>query len=114
MNDDFLSNPALVDPQQVNGNETNPAQAAEFNNGESAQSKMRKRLLLQTKRKADIIHEIMFNLDILIYAEICVLYYMEYYFTLSYGFLYNDTDSYRCRFFPFFIRVLFQFMFLTP
>jgi len=77
MSDDSTPTPA-VDLRRVSVNETNLAQAAESSNGESVQSQMRKRLLSQTKRKAEFIHEIMFNLDIVIYAEICVLYYMEY------------------------------------
>lgn len=50
------------------------------NNGEGAQktqTQLRERLLAQTRRKADFVNDIMLNLDILIYAELCILYYME-------------------------------------
>ena len=57
---------------------TSSAEAAASSNGDSVQGRLRKRFAAQTKRKAEFIHDIMFNLDILVYAEICVLYYLEY------------------------------------
>ena len=76
MNDDPSSTPAADLRPDIN-NETSLAEAAESSNGESAKARVRDRVAAQTKRKAEFIHDIMFNLDILIYAELCVLYYME-------------------------------------
>lgn len=67
MNDDPSSNLAAGLRPDIN-NESN---------GEGAKIRIRERIATQTKRKAEFIHDIMFNLDILIYAELCVLYYME-------------------------------------
>jgi hypothetical protein len=73
MNDD-----SRLPPLSADDNGTSSAEAAASSNGDSVQARLRKRFATQTKRKAEFIHDIMFNLDILIYAEICVLYYMEY------------------------------------
>jgi len=76
MNDDSTSTLAADLPPDIR-NGTSSAEAEESSNGESAKAQIRKRFATQTKRKAEFIHDIMFNLDILIYAELCVLYYME-------------------------------------
>jgi hypothetical protein len=76
MNDDLPSNLA-ADPRPDINNGTSSAEAEELSNEESTRAQIRKRLATQTKRKAEFIHDIMFNLDLLIYAELCVLYYME-------------------------------------
>jgi hypothetical protein len=76
MNDDPTSTLAADLRPDIN-NRTSSAEAEESSNDESAKAKIRKRVAAQTKRKAEFIHDIMFNLDILIYAELCVLYYME-------------------------------------
>ena len=77
MNDDLTPTLAADLRPDIN-NETSPAEAEESSNDESAKAQIRRRVATQTKRKAVFIHDIMFNLDILIYAELCVLYYMEY------------------------------------
>jgi hypothetical protein len=76
MNDDLPSNLAADLRSDIN-NGTSSAEADESSNDESTRARIRKRLATQTKRKAEFIHDIMFNLDLLIYAELCVLYYME-------------------------------------
>jgi hypothetical protein len=65
-------------PPSADDNGTSSAEAAASSNGDSMYARLRKRFATQTKRKAEFIHDIMFNLDILIYAEICILYYKEY------------------------------------
>lgn len=52
------------------------AGAAEANRNDKKKL-MRERVLAQVKKKADYINDIMLNLDVLIYAELCVVYYME-------------------------------------
>ncbi len=76
MNDDFSSTPA-ADQRPDRNNGTSPAEGTESSESESAKTRIRDRVAVQAKRKAEFIHDIMFNLDILIYAELCVLYYME-------------------------------------
>jgi hypothetical protein len=44
---------------------------------ESPQARLTKRILAQSKRKSEFFHDMMFNLDVLIYAELCILYYAE-------------------------------------
>ena len=84
MSDDPRLSPS-ADTRPDAGNGTGSAEAGASGNedGETVQSGFRKRFAIQTQRKADFIHDIMFNLDILIYAEICVLYYMEWVVDLS-------------------------------
>ncbi len=76
MNDDSTSTTAAA-PRPDIENDTSSEETSESSGEETPQARMRKRALKQTRRKADFIHDIMYNLDILIYAEICVLYYME-------------------------------------
>lgn len=76
MNDDPTSTLVADLPPNIN-NGTSSAEA-ESSNDESVKVQTRKIFAAQTKRRAEFIHDIMFNLDILIYAELCVLYYMEY------------------------------------
>lgn len=57
------SEPAQVEPVSQRQDEPNPAQ---------------KRLQAQTKKKHDFVSSLMTNLDILIYAELSIIYYMEY------------------------------------
>ena len=113
MNDDPTSTLAADLPPNIN-NETSSAEAEGSSNGDSAKAQIRKRFAAQTKRRAEFIHDLMFNLDILIYAELCVLYYMEY-APCTPGLLYiSYTNICSCSFFRFLLRVLFQVMFLTP
>ena len=71
MSDDSRPPPPPTDDNGTSSTETT------LSNGDSTQARLRKRFVTQIKRKAEFIHDIMFNLDTLIYAEICVLYYME-------------------------------------
>jgi len=113
MNDDPTSISAADLPPNIN-NGTSSAEVEESSNDDSAKAQIRKRIAAQTKRRAEFIHDIMFNLDILIYAELCVLYYMEY-APCTPGLLYVCyTNTCSCSFFRFILRVLFQVMFLTP
>jgi hypothetical protein len=113
MNDDPTSTLAADLPPNIH-NGTSSAEAEESSHHESARAQIRKRFAAQTKRRAEFIHDIMFNLDILIYAELCVLYYMEY-ALCTYGLLYiSYTNVCSCSFFRLLLRVLFQVMFLTP
>ena len=77
MTDDRTPTLAADLPPNIN-NGTSSAEAVESSHDESARAQIKKRFAAQTKRRAEFIHDIMFNLDILIYAELCVLYYMEY------------------------------------
>lgn len=45
---------------------------------EDAQTPAQKRAQAQTKKKYEFVNTLMTNLDVLIYAELCILYYMEY------------------------------------
>jgi hypothetical protein len=47
------------------------------------QTPAQKRLQAQTKKKHEFVTSLMNNLDILIYVELSILYYMEYAPTLS-------------------------------
>ena len=53
-----------------------PVESAERRQDE--QTPAQKRLQAQTKKKHEFITGLMNNLDILIYVELCILYYMEY------------------------------------
>lgn len=74
----------LTSPDEPN---TDPAAATESGGQEStdaenvepedARTPAQKRVQLQTKKKYDFITALMINLDILIYVELCILYYME-------------------------------------
>jgi len=70
------------------------AESSQRENG-NAPTVAQKRVKIQTK-KYEFVNAIMFNLDILIYAELCIVYYMD------------------CSFFRLLIRALAQVIFLTP
>jgi len=63
---------------------------------ENAQTPAQKRAQSQTKKKYEFVNNLMTNLDVLIYAELCILYYMD------------------CSLFRLLIRALAQMMFLSP
>lgn len=44
---------------------------------QNAQTPAQKKAQVQTKKKYEFVNTLMTNLDILIYAELCILYYME-------------------------------------
>lgn len=52
-----------------------PAVAIDDN---SPAARRRRRIFIQTKKKAEFVHDVLVNLDMLIYAEICFMYYHEY------------------------------------
>ncbi|RFU32010.1 hypothetical protein B7463_g4321, partial [Scytalidium lignicola] len=60
------------------------------------QTRAQQRAIAHTKKKYEFITSLMWNLDILIYVELCILYYLD------------------CSFFRLFIRSICQFLFLTP
>jgi hypothetical protein len=76
MSDDATSTPAAVQRLE-HGNGTSSTRATAASDADNALARRRKRFATQIKRKAEFIHDIMFNLDLLIYAELCALYYME-------------------------------------
>jgi len=57
-------------------NNTTPAQAQ--TKDAVAQTPAQKRILLQAKKRSEFTGLLMNNLDMLIYVELCVMYYMEY------------------------------------
>lgn len=59
---------------------------------QDAQTPAQKRAHAQTKKKYEFVNGLMTNLDILIYAELCILYYMEY--GASFSFLLFNEDKY--------------------
>ncbi|KAH6709626.1 hypothetical protein BKA61DRAFT_454004, partial [Leptodontidium sp. MPI-SDFR-AT-0119] len=60
------------------------------------ESPAKKRALAQTKKKFEFINNLTLHLDILIYAELCILYYMD------------------CSLFRLLLRAVNQMMFLSP
>jgi len=61
--DDTTANENPAEPTPIQQDERTPAQ---------------KRAEAQTKKKFDFISNLMTNLDMTIYVELCILYYMEY------------------------------------
>lgn len=87
MNNDFT--PTDLPRTDVNASADSTASAhASGDNGEPAQepqtrrqdvtSPAQKRVLLRMKKRHEFVSNLMRNLDILIYAELWILYYMEY------------------------------------
>lgn len=79
MNDDSTSSIAgnTRFPAEGSSSDRAPTVAIDPPNGENRHSSLRKRVLAQTKKKADFVNDIMQNLDMLIYAELCIMYYLE-------------------------------------
>jgi hypothetical protein len=78
MNDD--STPTSSAAMRSNGDNvasSSVVEGLETTAEEGPQAKIGKRILAQTKRKSEFVHDMIFNLDLLIYAELCVLYYTE-------------------------------------
>ncbi|KAG4433540.1 hypothetical protein IFR05_010965 [Cadophora sp. M221] len=75
-----------------------PSEAAAALTSQDAQpeSPAKKRALAQTKKKFEFINNLTLHLDILIYAELCILYYMD------------------CSLFRLLLRAVNQMMFLSP
>lgn len=58
-------------------NDTSSSAAAVGSDGSPRVEWLRKRLLAPFKRKADFVSDLMFKLDLTIYAELVFLYYLE-------------------------------------
>ncbi|KAF4631270.1 hypothetical protein G7Y89_g6866 [Cudoniella acicularis] len=94
MNNDSTPNPAEVLPT---ADTTNRADSIESGTRtQHALSPAKRKFQAQMVKKLDFIDGLMKNLDILVWVELCILYYMD------------------CSLFRFFIRGLNQMMFLTP
>lgn len=85
MNDDPSPSAATArGPRQHVGADDAPAvsrPAAEPSTGnedDSPEARLRRRTAIQTRKKSEFIHDIAANLDMLIYAELSVMYSMEY------------------------------------
>jgi len=97
MSDDPTATSAAADqPPVPDNNASSSANAAEAGDDNVQPTPLRMRLYVQAKKKSELLQEIMVNLDILIYAELCIVYYMD------------------CSFFRLLIRGLAQVTFLTP
>ncbi|KAH8815116.1 hypothetical protein F5884DRAFT_771159 [Xylogone sp. PMI_703] len=62
----------------------------------STPTRAQQRAIAHAKKRYEFITSLMWNLDILIYAELCTVYYLD------------------CSFFRLFLRSICQFLFLTP
>lgn len=54
-----------------------PAAQSSSNDDDGPEARLRKRTTIQTKKRSEFIHDIAVNLDMLIYAELCYMYYLE-------------------------------------
>jgi hypothetical protein len=79
MNDDPTSSTAgtTQPPAEASSSNHGPTAAIEPQNGETAHNRLRNRMLMQAKKKAELIGDIMQNLDMVIYAELSIMYYLE-------------------------------------
>jgi len=81
MNNDFTPSSAADLPPASTSQETSddPAgdSAASREQQQSVQTPAQRRAQAQTKKKYEFVNSLMTNLDVLIYAELCILYYME-------------------------------------
>ncbi|OBT89150.1 hypothetical protein VE02_01659 [Pseudogymnoascus sp. 03VT05] len=130
MNDESASAPAAGpgDPQPPPSDDaaaaaetpaaTPPPGAAGIDDNSPA-ARRRRRIFIQTKKKAEFIHDILVNLDMLIYAELCFMYYNEYYpppptpyLLTTYEHKLTSTPS--CSLFRFLLRSITQLVFLSP
>ncbi len=73
--------PPIVDPLSFTTTEASTPQVVREDD-DSPQLRARKRFReiasQQRRKKAEFVDSIMLNLDLLVYVEICILYYMEY------------------------------------
>jgi len=67
----------------------------------------------QTKKKHEFVNYLMNNLDLIIYSELCILYYMESVSATILKYVMILT-IFSCSFFRLLIRVLSQMVFLSP
>jgi len=97
MNNDDTPTPAADLPTIRENDSRDPVDTAEpTGQQQDVVLPTRKRGHTKTKKRYEFINAIMANLDILIYAELCVIYYLD------------------CSFFRLLIRALAQIMFLSP
>ncbi|KAI9745227.1 MAG: hypothetical protein M1818_001505 [Claussenomyces sp. TS43310] len=96
MNDDPTATHAADLPSVTGEGSSAAAGPAHASDNEAPPIDLREHVLAQVKKKADFINDIMLNLDLLIYAELCIIYCMD------------------CSFFRLLVRFLAQLMFLTP
>lgn len=82
--------------EDLPGTESSAESAPDAPAQDVALTPAQKRVQMQTRKKLDFSDTLMLNLDLLIYVELCILYYMD------------------CSLFRLLIRVLSQIMFLTP
>lgn len=77
-NDPSSSTPAAISSTGSNSDSAPGLQNASMREVGFARKVTKERVLEQTKKKVEFLGHILSNLDMLIYAELCCLYYMEY------------------------------------
>jgi hypothetical protein len=79
MNNDSTPSSAADLPAASTSHGADPAgeRATSREQQQNAQTPAQKRAQSQTKKKYEFVNSLMTNLDVLIYAELCILYYME-------------------------------------
>jgi hypothetical protein len=76
-NDSAPSAPAVPTPQAQESSDPAGDTAAARASSQEALTPVQKRAQLQTKKKYEFITSLMTQLDVIIYAELCIVYYME-------------------------------------
>lgn len=79
-NDSTPSEPAAPPLEPTTTTSEDPAgdTAAERARIEAALTPKQKRAQAQTKKRYEFINSMMLNLDMIVYVELCIVYYMEY------------------------------------
>ncbi|KAL5346921.1 hypothetical protein ACLOAV_008064 [Pseudogymnoascus australis] len=131
MNDESASAPAGPgDPQPPPSNDAaaapppaseapapTPSPAIASADDNSPAARRRRRIFIQTKKKAEFIHDILVNLDMLIYAELCLMYYHEYaplFLPLYLPITEHLLTPPSCSFLRLLMRSITQLVFLSP
>jgi hypothetical protein len=81
MNNDPTPPPAAdrdLPPSTSTSSDPVAATSTSREQAQDAQTPAQKRAHAQTKKKYEFVNGLMTNLDVLIYVELCILYYMEY------------------------------------
>lgn len=110
MNDEASSSAAAAPSTSRRHGDGEPAQTT----SELAERRKKSRQLFNRKR-GERLDDLLANLDMLIYAELSVIYYMEYVWSRA-----QDRPKYpltldcSCSFLRFLIRAFLQFLYLTP
>jgi hypothetical protein len=76
MSDEASSTTAAAAPVAEHSASTS-TEAAVGNDGSPRADWLRKRLLSPLRKKAEFVSDLMFKLDLVIYAELVVMYYLE-------------------------------------